>query len=179
MREYEKIAKDVDYLIGKIDYNTEQFDAKSIAIARGLIDRIVKLGKARVTTRVRGAKSKGSQFEYDCQASLEPIYKDIFRTSERGFCLQYDLQSDNYHAVFECKRLKGISWNQCVKYFKKLKSKTPTGYTPYLLFKSNQQPCLVMFETLTKEGEKILSIETFETCFNLPFIKHKSTRAKK
>jgi len=127
-------------------------------------------------TSVRAAKSKGSQFEYDCQHSLKAIYPEIYRTSERGFQLQYDLECDG--AVFECKRLKGMNWNQAKKYFIKLLSKTPKKglvfkYS-FLLFKSNQQPCLVMYF-----ADDIFTVRTFEDVFCVPFEKHPSTRVKK
>ena len=133
----------------------------------------------RMTT-VRSAKSKGSQFEYDCQHSLGKIYPEIYRTSERGFQLQYDLECDE--AVFECKRLKSMSWNQAKKFFEKLSNKTimaeprimdRTFKTPFLLFKSNQQPCLVMYFR-----GSILTVQLFEDVFNTTFEKHPSTRKK-
>lgn len=125
---------------------------------------------------VRAAKAKGSSFEYDCQESLQAIYPNIYRTSERGFQLQYDLRSDTdgLKAVFECKRLKGISWNQAKKYLFKLQEKAPEGYDCYLLFKSNRQPCLVMF---TNESElSRVEVLEFQDVFSVPFVKHKSTR---
>jgi len=132
-------------------------------------------GVTRYMVTVRTAKAKGSSFEYDCQYSLGKIYPDIFRTSERGFTLQYDLQTDNGHAVFECKRLKALSWNQAVKFFKKLQEKSPNGYRPYLLFQSNRQPCLVMYsDPLTYE----IYITQYETLFKRRFEKHESTRKK-
>ena len=124
-------------------------------------------------TTVRTAKNKGSSFEYDCQYSLSQIYPEIYRTSERGFQLQYDLECDKY--VFECKRLKGISWNQCVKFYDKLQEKIPFGKIGYLLFQSNRQPCLVMSKTLNGGYQ----INQFENVFNTDFLKHPSTRAKK
>lgn len=124
-------------------------------------------------TSVRAAKSKGSQFEYDCQESLSAIMPDIYRTSERGFQLQYDLRSDAHRCVVECKRLKALSWNQAKKYWLKLKANAPEDYTPYLLFKSNQQPCLVMCM------DPLLNVREFEEVFRVPFIKHKSTRKRK
>ena len=123
-------------------------------------------------TSVRAAKSKGSQFEYDCQYSLPAIWETILRTSERGFQLQYDLECDD--AVFECKRLSGISWNQAVKYFLKLESVAPEKKMAALLFKSNRQPCLVM-----GREEGVLTIKTFEDWFGFSFEKHPSTRKTK
>jgi len=122
---------------------------------------------------IRAAKAKGSAFEYNCQASLKVIYPDIYRTSERGFQLQYDLRSDEGSVVFECKRLKGMSWNQAKKYLFKLQQKAPEGYYCYLLFKSNQQPCLVMYQI---PGLGYFVAE-FQDTFKVPFIKHKSTRS--
>ncbi len=129
-------------------------------------------------TSVRAAKSKGSQFEYDCQASLEQKYYEVIRTAERGYQRQYDLhvrcfKEGSEYLAFECKRLKGISWNQLEKYYKKLE-KVTNNYdiikNRYILFKSNFQPCLVF------DGHGIF---TFENYFRIPFIKHESTRVKK
>ena len=121
---------------------------------------------------VRSAKSKGSQFEYDCQHSLSKVYPGIYRTSERGFQLQYDLECDK--AVFECKRLKSMSWNQAKKFYEKLESKTPDYKRSYLLFKSNQQPCLVMYQGLVNPYH--LVVMEFESYFLTPFEKHPTTR---
>lgn len=123
-------------------------------------------------TSIRAAKAKGSAFEYDCQESLQASFPDIYRTSERGFQLQYDLRSDEQSMVVECKRLKGMSWNQARKYFLKLMDKAPEGYHSILLFKSNQQPCLAMF--LTIKG--LVTVREFQDVFGVPFVKHKSTR---
>ena len=81
------------------------------------------------------------------------------------------MRTDEGQSVFECKRLAGMSWNQAVKFLEKLQTKRPDGYNYYLLFKSNRQPCLVMYESL---GE--VYITTFENKFKTPFVKHKSTR---
>ena len=125
---------------------------------------------------VRAAKAKGSAFEYDCQESLEQKYDSVTRTSERGYQRQYDLhialEYDQYIAV-ECKRLKGISWNQLEKIWAKLNIMTPTARYKYVIFKSNHQPALVFFPIMS-----IFTIQTFEDFFNIPFVKHKSTRAK-
>ena len=121
----------------------------------------------------RAAKSKGSQFEYDCQHSLKHLYPDIYRTAERGFQRQYDLRSDDAHLAFECKRLKGFTWNQIKGYLDKLKSKIPeTERLAYLLFKGNNQPCLVAYY---RTGYMI--VKEFEAEFGVPFEKHPSTRS--
>ena len=135
-----------------------------------------KVGNAcRTKSQIRNSKARGSCFEYDCQESLQAIYPDIYRTSERGFQLQYDLRTDMAKIVWECKRLKGMSWNQAKKFLLKLQGKAPEGYYSYLLFKSNQQPCLVMYMT----NDKKFFVTTFENEFNTPFIKHTSTRNRK
>lgn len=121
---------------------------------------------------VRAAKQKGSNYEYDCQESLEAIYPDIYRTAERGYQREYDLRTDNHKMIFECKRLKSLSWNQAVKFYRKLQSVKPLGYTCYLLFKSNRQPCLVMCGNGVTSD---LMVIPFEQIF-APFLKHKSTR---
>ncbi len=121
----------------------------------------------------RTAKVKGNAFEYDCQASLKAFAPDIYRTAERGFQRQYDLRSDAQKCVFECKRLKALSWNQAKKYFLKL-AEIACENTPYLLFKSNQQPCLVMYY-----WEESITVCEFEDYFGVPFVKHESTRRKK
>lgn len=127
---------------------------------------------------VRAAKSKGSQFEYDCQYNLGKIcgWEDIYRTSERGFQLQYDLHIDdkytNEKIAIECKRLKAISWNQAVKFYEKLITKTKDYDKRYLLFKPNRQPCLV----LHLDDNCNYIIQTFESLFKVSFDKHPSTR---
>ena len=128
---------------------------------------------------IRAAKAKGSSFEYDCQHSLKAKHPEVYRTAERGFQMQYDLHvedsltTDTY--VFECKRLKGISWNQLVKFYEKLEKVTPDADDRFLLFQSNRQPCLV-FTRL--DGYKFI-IMKFEYVFGVPFEKHPSTRVTK
>jgi len=122
--------------------------------------------------KVRTAKAKGSSFEYDCQHSLKAKYPEIYRTSERGFTRQFDLCDDKSLSAFECKRLKGISWNQLVKFYNKLEEKAGMGNN-FVLFKSNNQPCLVFY--VSDFG---YTINTFEAVFKTPFEKHPSTRAK-
>ena len=122
----------------------------------------------------RTAKNKGSQFEYDCQYSLKPLYPDIYRTVERGFQMQYDLRSDKARLAFECKRLKGFTWNQIKGYLDKLHSKIPDSETlAYLLFKGNNQPCLVAYY-----DRGFMIVREFEQEFSLRFEKHPSTRSK-
>ena len=123
---------------------------------------------------VRAAKSKGSQFEMNCAYSLKAIYPDIRRPGPEGFQLQYDLEAG--YQVFECKRLKSLSWNQAEKFFTKLESVAPENKTAYLLFKSNRQPCLVMAREIIL---KVIRVFKFEDYFGIPFTKHPSTRVKK
>ena len=120
---------------------------------------------------VRSAKNKGRTFERDCEYSLQQKYSDCFMTHEKGYILEYDLKSDEGKFVVECKRLKGISWNQAVNFFDKLFTVAPKDYLCYLFFKSNNQPCLVMQNI---EGK--YSIQSFEAVFGIPFLKHESTK---
>jgi len=82
----------------------------------------------------------------------------------------YDVQSDDARIVIECKRLKGISWNQLIALFHKLHDVMPAGYTPYICFKSNHQPCLVF------DGWRIIE---FKDAFESPFLKHEPVQRKK
>jgi len=122
--------------------------------------------------KLKTAKAKGSSFEYDCQESLKVRYPDVYRTSERGFQMQYDLRTDIGEMVFECKRLRAMTWNQAKKILQKLFTVKPTDFTPYLLFKSNQQPCLVMY----MDDTGYYCVKEFTAVFGIPFIKHESTR---
>ncbi len=128
----------------------------------------------------RAAKSKGSQFEYDCQYSLEQKYDSVTRTAERGYQRQYDLKvmvrenTYDYYAI-ECKRLKGISWNQLKKFYNKLTRSTPHAKYCYVIFQSNFQPCLVYY-FCPGIG---YTIRQFLDVFGVPFVKHPSTRVKK
>ena len=121
-------------------------------------------------TKLRTARSKGSQFEIDSEHSLRAIYSDIRRTGGEGMYMQYDLQTDKHKIVFECKRLKGISWNQLVGLLDKLNSVKPEGYGGLILFQSNFQPCLVF------NGRYIT---TFTNYFNTSFNKHTPVKRRK
>lgn len=124
--------------------------------------------------KVRTAKSKGNQFEMDCCYSLKTIFEDIRRLGTEGFQAEYDIDCEIESIAIECKRLKGISWNQLVKIFEKLKQVTPHRLNRYVLFKSNRQPCLVFYEQT--DG---YVIETFKSVFGVEFQKHESTRIKR
>lgn len=126
---------------------------------------------------VNKSKQKGNSFEYDCQDSLKQVMPEIYRTSERGYQRQYDLKDDKSNSVFECKRLKGISWNQLEKFYNLLimvsfKISRKKDANVYLLFQSNHQPCLVFYDF----GDHHFHIKKFEDVFHVPFIKHESTR---
>jgi hypothetical protein len=125
-------------------------------------------------TSVRAAKSKGSNLEYDVCYSLNKKYPDTYLTKQLGFQQQQDVRNDKSKFVIECKRLKSISWNQCVKFLDKLRSVAPKDYDCYLVFKSNQQPALVMY----RFDELPIMIKKFEDVFQIPFLKHESTRVK-
>ena len=134
--------------------------------------------EAHIMTTRKSAKSKGSQFEMDCTYSLQKIehFKNIRRLGPEGFQAQYDLKNDGkYNYCFECKFLKTITWNAAKKFFIKLEEKTEVGYMPMLIYKTNQQPVLVMF----RDSDKCINVVEFEDHFRIPFIKHESTRAKK
>jgi hypothetical protein len=116
---------------------------------------------------VRTAKSKGSCAEYDAYESLRQKFPNVYLTKQQGFQLMWDLQDDVAKNVFEVKRLKGISWNQCVKFWEKLWKLAPRDYQSYLIFKSNQQPALV-FHYIPNEYR----IQTFKSYFGVDWIKH-------
>lgn len=124
----------------------------------------------RTKNQIRHSKSSGLSFEYDCQESLKAKYPDVYLTKQRGFQLMYDIQTDIGKTVWECKRLKGISWNQLVDLYAKLRDVRPEDYSSYILFKSNHQPCLVF------DGN---TIKRFEDCFSTPFIKHTPVKRNK
>lgn len=117
---------------------------------------------------VRAAKSKGSQFEMSCRDSLAQLYDDILLTKQEGFYLQLDLLSKKYKFAIECKRLRGISWNQLESFYEKLEKKKPESYISYVLFKSNHQPCLVFF----KDNWGTYHIKKFEDVFATQFVEH-------
>jgi len=134
-----------------------------------------KIGNAnRTKNQIRSSKSKGSSMEYDCHESLLAKYPDIYLTKQKGFQMMYDIQTDNGKAVFECKKMKGISWNQAVKFLEKLESLTPKGYAAYLLFQSNRQPCLCM----CRQPDGYIQVVRFEVEFSVPFIKHTPIKRK-
>ena len=124
---------------------------------------------------VRNRKSKGSSFEYDVLESINQKYPNSYLTKQRGFQLQYDIQNDRYKFVIECKFHRTISWNEAEKLFNKLVDKKPDKYKPYLIFKTNRQPVLVMYQC--KHG--LLHISKFEELFEVPFVKHKPIRKKR
>jgi hypothetical protein len=119
--------------------------------------------------KVRTAKNKGSSFEYDCLESLQQALPNAYLTKQRGFQLQYDIQDDASKCVWECKRLRGISWNALDKFYQKLLKVAPKGYKCAVLFQSNHQPCLV-FTSDSVWG--CLSIKTFIDEYNVSFKKH-------
>ena len=133
----------------------------------------------KLVTR-RTAKSKGNQFEYSVRDSLSQKYKDVRLCKEEGYTYQYDIIIPSEKIFIECKRHFSFNWNKLEKYFLKLekriqanKDENDTGvYTPYLIFQGNHQPCLVMLKILNL----YLIVKTFESQFEIPFIKHKGSR---
>ena len=118
---------------------------------------------------------KGTPFEKNCEASLRQIFPDAKRTHEEGYFLMYDLESKNGKFIGECKRLRGISWNQAVKFYEKTESLAPTGYKSYLFFQSNFQPCLVM----SRQDEGYIQVVRFEVEFGTEFIKYTPVKRNK
>jgi len=128
----------------------------------------------RTRNQIRNSKSRGSQLEMDAEASLQQIYPDCFRTHDRGFIKEYDLQSEKDKFAVECKRLRGMSWNQAKKFLQKLIKRSPDGYKGYLLFQSNHQPVLVMY---LNENKHCVVVE-FENFFGVSWKKHEPTKRK-
>ena len=136
-----------------------------------------------MTTR-RSAKNKGNAFEYSVRDSLAQKYPDVLLTKQEGFVKQYDIWIPSAKIAIECKRWKGLSWNQLEKFFLKLEKRIKANkdenddgiYTPYLIFKGNHQPCLVMARRTTIP--MILWVYRFEDCFEIPFLKHKGKKVK-
>ena len=85
--------------------------------------------------------------------------------------MQYDVEMIDI--AIECKRLKGISWNQLLKFYEKL-CRVSKKSGNYLVFQSNRQPALVFYEE--QDG---YTIKLFEKVFGVPFVKHPSTRAER
>lgn len=122
----------------------------------------------------RTAKSKGSSMEYTTQYSFQKSgVTDMYRTAERGFQRQYDLQSDYFKIVVECKRLAGFSWNQLLGFYLKLKDNAPRNYTPYLVFRGNRQPACVFYSI--GSIAPIYQVRLFEDVFGV-WEKHPSSR---
>ena len=127
----------------------------------------------------RTAKTKGAQFEYSCKDSLEQVYPNmVFLTKELGFQAQYDIkikfysEGDSYIAI-ECKRQAKLNWKMLVKFYEKLKSKTPDAFEHYVLFQENRQPCMVFYH----DGDRFTVVK-FEDFFKVPFIIHNSKDKK-
>ena len=134
-----------------------------------------KVGTAcRTKNQIRGSKVKGACLEYDVHYSLLRKYDDICLTKQLGFQQQVDVRSEKHNISIECKRLKGISWNQAKKFLDKLIEVSPESHLKYLVFKSNFQPCLVM-----QYENDIISVKEFKNIFGVEFEKHPSTRVKK
>jgi hypothetical protein len=135
-----------------------------------------KVGNAcRTRGQIRSSKARGSALEYDVHHSLKAIFPNIYLTKQLGFQQQQDVRCDAAQVCIECKRLKGISWNQLEKFYNKLKSVAPKDYRCYVVFQSNHQPALVFTVDTVYQN---FMIRTFIDEFNTPFEKHPSTRVK-
>ena len=118
-----------------------------------------RLQEENKMTTVRAAKSKGNSFEYDLCYTLSKVYPDIVATERRGFVNGYDLISKEKQIVIECKFHQRFTWNELVGYLAKLKSRSPVGYAPFLVFKSNHQPVLVMSGNMVTPFESLFGIK--------------------
>ncbi len=122
----------------------------------------------------RTAKNKGASFEYDCLDSLRQIYERVYLTKELGYQEQYDIKiefnKEEYVAV-ECKFHRSMSWNKAKKLFNKLRTVSDKAIDWLLIYKTNQQPVLVMYND---QGH--LTVREFSSYYHIPFIKHKSRR---
>ena len=133
--------------------------------------------------RISNRKSKGSQYEMSVRDSLAQKYPDVLLTKQEGYVSQYDIWIPSAKIAIECKRWKGFSWNQLEKYFLKLEKRIKANrdendngiYTPYLIFKGNHQPCLVMYVSRKLES---LIIRQFKDVFEIPFIRHKGKKVR-
>ena len=131
----------------------------------------------RTKNQIRGSKSKGSQFEYNVQASLLPLYPDIYLTKQLGFQRQFDVCNDkgDDKLAIECKKERNTTWNQAKKYLDKLMQVTEPTHCRLLVYRCNNMPIMVMWRDI--QGTYLQT--EFELYFGVPFIKHKSTRVPK
>jgi Holliday junction resolvase len=111
---------------------------------------------------------KGNPFEKLVAFNLKTIGYKVLRPDNniKGIDLIFTNSDYIQHAV-ECKRHKGFTWNQLVKYFKKtLEQADKQGIKHSLLiFKGNNQPVLVMIKT-----EEKLMVTEFEYFFGSKWI---------
>lgn len=114
---------------------------------------------------------KGNPFEYNVAYSLIQAGLDVRRIDDNtaGVDLVADDQDKDMHYYIECKHHKGFSWNELIKIFEKTKKiAQPKRYTPLVVFRSNRQPVLVMYEMPYFNDMVIM---TFEGYWATPFIK--------
>lgn len=126
--------------------------------------------------KIQNRKSKGSQFEYSIRDSLAQIYPDVLLSKQEGYVAQHDILIPSAKIKIECKRHKSLCWNDLEKYFEKLKKREPVDYKPLLIYKTNQQPCLVMQGDYTQYNQEIKGtckiIMKFVDIFQVPYIEH-------
>ena len=73
-------------------------------------------------------RSKGNQFEYECEHNLKKMFQTVKTLERRGFAKGWDItcnNSDISQVVVECKNHKSMSWNEMVKTLKNLIDKKP------------------------------------------------------
>jgi hypothetical protein len=128
-----------------------------------------------MTTR-RSAKNKGSKHELLVKDSLKPLWDDIQRYGGEGFAAQFDLSSEKYASLIECKFHAYLGWKELIRYFEKLvRIAAPLGKTPYLIYKTNGQPVLVMY----MDGSGITTVQEFASHFGVPFLKERTGGTKR
>lgn len=109
---------------------------------------------------------KGNVFERLVAYNLQLAGYNVERIDDNTAGV--DLVATKRKTVFyiECKHHKGFSWNQLAKIFYKTKKYAllqNVEIEPYLIFKGNNQPILVMFE----DNSMDLTVKTFEDYFGL------------
>lgn len=113
---------------------------------------------------------KGNPFERKIAYNLMLSNYKVERLDDNTKGIDLVAQSKDlltYPHAIECKFHKAFSWNEIVKIYEKTKITTFThlkDYVPIVVFKSNQQPPLVMY----KVGEAYF-VQEFTTYFNCEF----------
>ncbi len=108
---------------------------------------------------------KGNPFEKDVAYSIMQTDRKVIRPDVN--LAGVDLIAEGDKRLFiECKRHKAFSWNKLLKYFIKTREIVSDRGIPLLVFKSNQQPALVMYE------DKFITVISFKDYFGIDLLKH-------